>query len=130
MLNNLGSIPGNPHAGVPTLSLPLPRMCQITKNWIIMKRLPQTKYPLGTPFNELPETITRQCCSRKRCTTHLYRRAVPCPDKGSPSGASMAYSYVRGNDEPFFSAATGDELIEQLNDESYWPVDLNADADG
>ena len=64
----------------------------------------------------------RRCCSGKACSTYLDRKVEAVLDSESPTGASVTYTYDRGNDITFFAASTVDGLIEQLNDPAYWPV--------
>jgi hypothetical protein len=94
----------------------------------VMDTVPQPQYPLGTPFDELPDEIVRRCCSGKSCTTYLDRSAEAVLDSESPTGATVYYAYKRGNDDGFFVSSTVDGLIAQLNDPEYWPV--NEDEDG
>jgi len=87
--------------------------------------IPQPKIAPGTWFDDLPESIERRCCPHKFCVTVLEKRIVPTLDCSSPTGASVFYSYYRGNGERHddFGASTVDGLIEQLNNESFYPVD-------
>lgn len=70
----------------------------------------------GTNFDSLPETVTRRCCAGKSCKNTRLTKFSEMTEEGEYFG------YARDNEEPYFTAATVEELVTKLNDSSYWPT--------
>jgi len=86
---------------------------------------PQTPVSPDASFDELPETIERQCCYGKSCgAVRLIKvrdqKVNPESMYGSPG--VRGYGYMReSNGDPFFDFASVEELAVALNTPSYWP---------
>jgi hypothetical protein len=86
---------------------------------------PQTPVSPDASFDELPETIERQCCYGKSCgatTLVKVREQGVLEEDGYSKDGVQGYGYSRqSNGDPYFDFASVEELVAALNDPRLWP---------
>ncbi|KQO98129.1 hypothetical protein [Leifsonia sp. Leaf264] len=82
----------------------------------------QPAIPADATWDDLPDELERRCCPGEIRNTTVYKALVPMLDKNSPTGASVAYTYKRGNDDTYRGSSTIAGLIDAMNDPEDWPV--------
>lgn len=86
---------------------------------------PQAPVSLDSSFEELPETIERQCCYGKSCgatTLVKVREQGVLEEDGYSKDGVQGYGYMReSNSDPYFDFASVEELAAALNDPRLWP---------
>lgn len=71
-------------------------------------------------INNFPKTIERICCRYKNCGTTTLTFHANENTNLITGLTEKKYSYLRDNNDVYFSADSLEELYEKLNDKTYW----------